>query len=64
MNKSLGQIAYEAYYEKLATEPELLDDDPAFEKMSDEMKAAWDAAADAVTAALLGEAKLPSARVG
>lgn len=52
--KSLGQIAYEAYFDhskgkSLISGAPL----PEFSAQRDDVKAAWEAAADAVTAALL-----------
>jgi len=63
--KSLGQVAYEAYFEQskgksLISGAPL----PEFGAQRQDVQAAWEAAADAVTAALIGDGKLPSARVG
>jgi len=55
MQKSLGQIAYEAW----ASDRNYVG---VFSELPSDIQSAWEAAADAVTAALLGEGKLPAAR--
>jgi hypothetical protein len=59
--KSLGEIAYEAYY-GFKEEGMTVVATP-WASLYPALKARWEAAADAVTGALLKDAKLPSARV-
>jgi hypothetical protein len=59
MNKSLGQIAYEAFGERLGVElrertiTNYAESWSAFSSLSPEIKSSWEAVGDAVTAVLL-----------